>query len=433
MSETTITPEYAALNAELHVRVASYGARGHRYLDAVLDAMGEHECRDVLDYGCGKGGLAAAIPGIDVAEYDPAIAGKDGTPQPADLVVCTDVLEHVEPDLLAVTLRHIQSLAKRAAFLAISTRPALKTLADGRNAHLIVEPAEWWRARLASLFEIVAEVASDDAYVCVARPLHEIGAIRSVMAVSHDERCRQVEANCAAVSGRLMLQAEPHGRTACLVAFGPSLVDTFVDVMNASDEPGVDIFTVSAAHRYCLDRGVVPMAHLDCDPRAHKVTHLGDAHHAVQYWLASCVHPSFIEWASGGRETALWHAYNGHDSHEHFSSMPAERQHRMVVGGGSIGLRAMSVLYGLGYRHFIIHGLDSSFRGEMQHAGEHHGKRKPVVEVTTPDGRKFVTSPALVLYYRYFFKMLEWMPDATFDLHGDGLLQHAMRLTTHVR
>jgi hypothetical protein len=45
-----------------------------------------------------------------------------------------------------------------------------------------------------------------------------------------------------------------------------------------------------------------------------------------------------------------------------------------------------------------------------------------------PDGRKFLTSPALILYYRYFFKQLYWMPDATVELHGDGMLQHAMRI-----
>jgi len=36
------------------------------------------------------------------------------------------------------------------AFLVIATRPAAKKLADGRNAHLIVEPASWWLPRLTS-------------------------------------------------------------------------------------------------------------------------------------------------------------------------------------------------------------------------------------------------------------------------------------------
>jgi hypothetical protein len=36
----------------------------------------------------------------------------------------------------------------------IHTGPAAKTLADGRNAHLIQEGADWWKAHLASFFTV---------------------------------------------------------------------------------------------------------------------------------------------------------------------------------------------------------------------------------------------------------------------------------------
>ena len=34
--------------------------------------------------------------------------------------------------------------ADKFAFFAISTRPAKKTLPDGRNAHLTVQSPDWW-------------------------------------------------------------------------------------------------------------------------------------------------------------------------------------------------------------------------------------------------------------------------------------------------
>lgn len=424
----TITPAYAALNSDLHEADPRYGSGAHRKRDALVDVMGEYEAESVLDYGCGKGTLAIALPGIDIREYDPAIPGKNARPEQADVVACLDVLEHVEPDLLDNVLADIQGLARRVVFLSIATRKSTQTLADGRNAHLIQEDAEWWRARLEPFFAIKAELVDGLEYCVVARPLHEIGRIHGVMAVSHEDRSRQVEENCPRVLKRLAVEgsAPAHGRTAQLICYGPSLVDTIIDAINMADEPGVDTFTVSAAHKFCIDRGLVPYAQIDCDPRRHKVTQMGDAHPHVRYWLASCVHPSYVEHVASGRETALWHAYNGEDSHRHLFTV--EPKAHMVVGGGSVGLRAISLLYALGYRKFDIHGLDSSFRGELQHAGEHHGKRKPMVEVALPDGRKFITSPALILYYRYFFDQLQLMHDAEIHLRGDGMLQHAMRI-----
>jgi hypothetical protein len=431
MSET-ITPAYAEQNRHLHELRVDYGAGGAKWADAVLEIMGELELDNVLDYGCGKGDLAKALPGIPIAEYDPAVPGKDQAPEPADLVVCTDVLEHVETERHAdAVLRELQRLARRGVLISVCTIPAIKNLPDGRNAHLLVRDAAWWRAQLGRYFERMAEMETPSHLTWKARPLHEIGQIRSVMAVSSEERHRQVEDNCRREPRRLAVNGREklNGRRAVILCYGPSLIDTIVDAIQLSDEPGTDIFTVSGAHKFAIDRGLVPAAHIDCDPRRHKVTQIGEAHPDVHYWLASCVHPSYLEHVAGGRQTRLWHAYNGEDSHRHLFTV--EPTAHMVVGGGSVGLRSMSLLYALGYRAFEIHGMDCSFRGEQQWAGEHHGKRKPVVNVTMPDGRKFTTSPALILYYRYFFKQRHAMLDATIELRGDGMLQNAMRLTSH--
>lgn len=102
---------------------------------------------DILDYGCGKRTLEEAL-GFPIANYDPAIPGLDEAPQPADIVSCTDVLEHIEPDCLPAVLSDIRRVTKRAVFLTIATRPAKKFLADGRNAHLIQQPARWWVEQL---------------------------------------------------------------------------------------------------------------------------------------------------------------------------------------------------------------------------------------------------------------------------------------------
>src|SRR5262245_55345835 len=95
-----ITPEYIEQNRLLHERVPEYGMSGQRWGRYVERLITEEKFVSVLDYGCGKGTLAKVLVGYNVAEYDPAVPGKDGRPQPAELVVCTDVLEHIEPELL---------------------------------------------------------------------------------------------------------------------------------------------------------------------------------------------------------------------------------------------------------------------------------------------------------------------------------------------
>lgn len=84
-----------------------------------------------------------------------AIPQLSGTPQPADMVACTDVLEHVEPHLIENVISHIASLARVCCFLVIATGPASKTLNDGRNAHLIQKPLDWWLGQLCPHFSVL--------------------------------------------------------------------------------------------------------------------------------------------------------------------------------------------------------------------------------------------------------------------------------------
>lgn len=170
MGVSLISDEYREMNKVLHEQRKTYGASGHRWANYIASVAGEGI--SVLDYGCGKGTLKKALPDLDIREYDPAIEGKDEMPDPAQLVVCTDVLEHIEPDMLDDVLKHIRELATDAAMLVVATRPANKTLPDGRNAHLIIESPEWWQEKISEHFEIVVfkENASQQGeFVCLGR------------------------------------------------------------------------------------------------------------------------------------------------------------------------------------------------------------------------------------------------------------------------
>jgi hypothetical protein len=107
----------------------------------------------ILDFGCGHGGLIRVIsyhhPQIIVDGYDPGNKKFQILSQNKfDAVISTDVLEHIEPAHLDITLVEIDKKIQKYAFFRIACYPARKKLPDGRNAHLIIKKPSWWRAKI---------------------------------------------------------------------------------------------------------------------------------------------------------------------------------------------------------------------------------------------------------------------------------------------
>lgn len=152
-----ISPGYKAALVQMH-QDKTWGTDGWRALPAVKRLVADHGIKNMLDFGCGKGTLGKHLRLHDIAvklfEYDPGVKGKDELPKRNfDLVVCTDVLEHVEPEHLDDVLQWLSTHTDKAAILNACCRPANEaTLPDGRNAHLIVQPQSWWKIKIAAAF-----------------------------------------------------------------------------------------------------------------------------------------------------------------------------------------------------------------------------------------------------------------------------------------
>ena len=78
------------------------------------------------------------------------------------MVVCIDVLEHIEPECLDDVLDDLQRLVIKYGFFTIHTGPAQKVLPDGRNAHLTQEPLSWWNEKLESRFTMIKQLAMEN-------------------------------------------------------------------------------------------------------------------------------------------------------------------------------------------------------------------------------------------------------------------------------
>lgn len=153
-----MTDGYLQQQRLLHSAPRGFGGSGHRWAGVVAGLIEQYHVDSWLDYGCGQGTLHTAVqqqyPEVygllsTVREFDPAVSGKDKLPaERYGLVTCTDVLEHVEEKFLDQVLKHIFALTEKLVFFNIALHPANKILPDGRNAHLIQRPAEWWVARI---------------------------------------------------------------------------------------------------------------------------------------------------------------------------------------------------------------------------------------------------------------------------------------------
>jgi hypothetical protein len=168
-----ISDEARELNARLHKETLSFGVGGGKHADTVQKLSKALSTTSILDYGCGKSYLAKALP-FPIWEYDPAIPGKDESPRPADIVVCTDVLEHVEDGKVQYVLGDLRRCVKRCGYFVIHMGPAQKTYADGRNTHLTQRSQTWWEAKLAKFFAVNAVIRKGKALHVVVGPMKEI-------------------------------------------------------------------------------------------------------------------------------------------------------------------------------------------------------------------------------------------------------------------
>ncbi len=143
-----ITEEYKEQNRVLHETNPNYGVSGAKWRGVVRE-ISDWGRLAILDFGCGKQTLSKSLgSAYRVTDYDPCIPGLDAPPDPHPILVCGDVLEHIEPELLDNLLAETRRLCTRRGLFVVHLGPATKVLPDGRNAHLIQKPKAWWSLKL---------------------------------------------------------------------------------------------------------------------------------------------------------------------------------------------------------------------------------------------------------------------------------------------
>lgn len=155
-----ISDEYRAQQKHLHATTV-YGTASIGYAPKVAELMNKFQIAEVLDYGAGRLNLLRTISDGKLVHhpfkyipYEPANEEYADTPEPAEMVACIDVLEHIEPDLLDNVLDDLARVTQWVGFFTVDCGPAKKVLPDGRNAHLIQQPPDWWLPKIMERFDL---------------------------------------------------------------------------------------------------------------------------------------------------------------------------------------------------------------------------------------------------------------------------------------
>lgn len=182
MSSNLISEEYKQLNRNFHhkrlLEGDPWGVSGRKYYHPTLYFAQKLGAKTILDYGCGFGTLKQSFidkghTEFDIREYDPCIPGKDKKrPEKADLVVSTDVAEHIEPEFLNNYLYEVYNRCTKGLFLVISTVSSKEWLTSEINAHRTVQPAEWWINKLLDMKFPITDIDAQEKrlFIWIERP-----------------------------------------------------------------------------------------------------------------------------------------------------------------------------------------------------------------------------------------------------------------------
>ena len=115
--------------------------------------------KNILDYGCGNGILLKLLkhkyPKINIDGYDHAIKEFSViSNNHYDMIINTDVLEHIPKNDICDVLNHIKSLSNNV-FFCLHHGKAWTILPNGENAHITIEPKEWYHNLMRNYFDII--------------------------------------------------------------------------------------------------------------------------------------------------------------------------------------------------------------------------------------------------------------------------------------
>ena len=229
--------------------------------------------------------------------------------------------------------------------------------------------------------------------------------------------------NCESGTPPLVCDRSLKGRLA-VVGYGPSLLQTWERLREFDT-----ILTVSKAHDFLIERGIVPAMHLDLDCRMHKVEFMTRPQKGTQYFLSTHIHPAYVDKLKAADvPVQMFHVA----IEQHVKLDP---RYPALEPRFDAGVQAAELAYQRGYREQHWFGIEYGCEKGQTHAGMHWGVKHGPDDrcLVDCDGRQFECTKLFFHGLLLAENFLCRRALVRCTIHGDGLLGHFLKARNRVR
>lgn len=226
----------------------------------------------------------------------------------------------------------------------------------------------------------------------------------------------------------------PNDGTFVVVGSGPSLPSTY-EGLREERAKGRPICSVKGTHDFLIQRGIEPDLFFTIDPRP-RVDQISCKSPNTIYVISSRCHPDMFKRLKDDN-LILCHTYAEQDDADAIfeeRDSKANGLKTFLLGGGTTsGTRAMILGYAMGFRKFVLYGMDSCLgpdRKTKRFNGDQAGLISDIrvgkydgdTEEVDPNARVFYTNQAMAQQAKDFERLYHEIPGITVESKGDGLL-----------
>lgn len=224
-----------------------------------------------------------------------------------------------------------------------------------------------------------------------------------------------------------LIPSEKNNKILLIIGGAPSL-NYNLGVLKAKIRTGAHVLTTNGTLKYLAGKGIKPDYHAQFDARPENASFVENSPD-ITYLIGSMSSPKVLDELEG-KKVILWHG--GFDLEKQLKVLEPYHDRPIVIVGGAytIGLRALSLGYEMGYRKFVLFGVDSSFKDNEHHAYEQtlNDGDKPITALY--DGKEYQVAPWM---YRQAMNFEENYKDFTkkgckIEVIGEGLIPDMCKL-----
>jgi hypothetical protein len=229
----------------------------------------------------------------------------------------------------------------------------------------------------------------------------------------------------------------------CIVGGGWSLDDTLDEMLDVCWTRGASIIALNGAGKWLMERNIRPAILMVLDARPVTAEFVDIEIPGCKYLIASQCDPQAFEYCRD-RDTYIYHVLSSKDETEKQILDDYYKGYwTNVIGGSTVGLRAITLARMLGFKFLHLFGMDSCYAPDGRHhaypqeANDGEGSNRTYWAMTgngTTKGREFrcsVWQASQAQNFRDF--IAKNGKHFRLHIHGDGLLAHMLKTGAELR